>query len=163
MARRKRVRTCDECRYLPVRRGGRRWCAPCYADMKRPKRTCVNCDGVFAADQMNGRRCYGCVSKANHAKRVELVYSITPDDYKRILVFQRGVCAICQRFPRSKRLSVDHDHSCCSGPVSCGQCVRGLLCKACNRDCLGHLRDSTQALQRAIDYLNDWPARQALA
>ncbi|MGH7867573.1 MAG: endonuclease domain-containing protein, partial [Candidatus Dormibacteraceae bacterium] len=36
------------------------------------------------------------------------------------------------------------------------------LCKPCNRDVLGHLRDDPAALQRAIDYLTNPPARAVL-
>jgi hypothetical protein len=40
--------------------------------------------------------------------------------------------------------------------------VRGLLCSTCNSRVLGHLRDSTEALERAIDYLHNPPAVQAI-
>jgi ribosomal protein S27AE len=120
--------------------------------MKRPKRECASCAGVFAADQMNGRRCYPCVSLANHGKRITETYGLTAEMYQELFDFQEGRCWICHRVPRSKRLHVDHSHV--TGAV------RGLLCKADNRDVLGHLRDSVEALQRAIDYLQNPPAKR---
>jgi hypothetical protein len=108
-------------------------------------------------------RCKACASSRAHGKRVQETYSITPGQYAQILAAQGGVCFICQRKPVAKRLACDHDHSCCPGPVSCGRCVRGLLCRSCNRDVLGHLKDDVAALQRAIDYLTDPPARAVLA
>jgi hypothetical protein len=101
-----------------------------------------------------GRRCRPCVSKANHEKRVAEVYGLGDGEYDLLLANQDGACAICLRKPGAKRLAVDHNHE--------TEEVRGLLCKACNRDVLGHLRDDPEALQRAIEYLNDPPARRVL-
>jgi hypothetical protein len=87
------------------------------------------------------------------------VYAITPEVYAALYRLQGGHCAICQRATgERKRLAVDHDHSCCNGPTSCGQCVRGLLCKSCNQT-LGRFRDSPEAFERAAAYLRHPPAR----
>lgn len=103
---------------------------------------------------MQGLRCRPCVSKANHEKRVGETYGLEAGEYDLLLANQDGVCAICQRKPGAKRLAVDHNHD--TGEV------RGLLCRACNRDVLGHLRDDPEALQRAISYLTNPPARAVL-
>lgn len=59
-------------------------------------------------------------------------YGLTVDDYSRMLREQKGGCAICKRPPGKRALAVDHDHKCCPTSKSCGKCVRGLLCPACN-------------------------------
>jgi len=64
-------------------------------------------------------------SDRTHELRVMRVYGLEPGQYARMLAEQFGRCAICMKQPRSKRLSVDHDHT--SGRV------RGLLCQPCNR------------------------------
>lgn len=105
-----------------------------------------------------GPRCYThhqrrkqALSKDRHSAHVEKTYGITGEEYQRLYEAQGGVCAICQRATGARRrLAVDHDHA--TGYV------RGLLCKTCNYKVLGHFRDDTQALFRAIDYLNDPPA-----
>ncbi|MGW2207160.1 endonuclease VII domain-containing protein [Streptomyces sp. NPDC001774] len=92
-----------------------------------------------------------------HAKRVLRTYGL--DDYPALHAFQGGRCAICRRATgASKQLAVDHDHSCCPGPNSCGQCIRGLLCSICNR-LLGHGRDDPQFFKRVIAYLYHPPAQ----
>ncbi|UBI10020.1 endonuclease VII domain-containing protein [Corynebacterium coyleae] len=90
-------------------------------------------------------------SRARHGSHILETYGITSEEYEAIYKAQGGRCAICQRATgRSKRLAVDHDHATLF--------VRGLLCKSCNRNVLGHLRDDPEALQRAINYLAHPPA-----
>ena len=61
-----------------------------------------------------------------------------------------GKCHVC-RVADAK--VVDHNHACCQGVYSCGQCVRGLLCGQCNT-ALGLLLDKRQTLVYAIEYLD---------
>lgn len=77
-------------------------------------------------------------------------YGITPETYQQLFTQQEGKCAICSSSEvsvarRSYNLFVDHDHE--TGKV------RGLLCHHCNTG-LGHFKDKTEALQKAIEYLN---------
>jgi hypothetical protein len=88
-------------------------------------------------------------------RRLLLTYGISGEDYWAIYEAQEGRCYICRRGTGArKRLSVDHCHK--TGVV------RGLLDTGCNKWVLGLLRDDTEALQRAIDYLNDPPAVRLL-
>lgn len=72
-------------------------------------------------------------------------YKLTKQMYLDLLEQQNGVCAICHNPPKRNWLAVDHDHSCCPGIKSCGNCVRGLLCGSCN-SFLGRVGDTTEAL-----------------
>lgn len=94
-------------------------------------------------------------AKIKHGRWILSTYGITSEEYDAIYAAQGGKCAICQRATGArKKLSVDHDHA--TGEV------RGLLCTPCNRDVLGHLRDSVMALLRAVRYLLHPPARKVL-
>lgn len=56
-------------------------------------------------------------------------------------------------------LVVDHDHRCCpGGSHSCGKCVRGLICRACNA-AAGQLYDSPAAARALADYLDGWQVK----
>lgn len=92
-------------------------------------------------------------------------------EYQRMFSAQDGRCAICgnaetrasSKFGNSSgRLAVDHDHSCCPGTRSCGKCVRGLLCRACNSG-LGQFGDDAARIKAALDYLMARPASREKA
>ena len=77
------------------------------------------------------------------------LYGITLADYRRLLVHQEGVCAVCARPPVTRALHVDHDHK--------TKVVRGLLCLDCNRRVVGRQRDP-EKLRAAARYLESPPA-----
>lgn len=78
-------------------------------------------------------------------------YGLTSADVDALVVQQDGLCAICARRAPEH---VDHDHV--SGAV------RGVLCSGCNQG-LGNFRDDTDALRRAIDYLETPTWQRTLA
>ncbi len=119
---------------------------------------CVN---RKALDGLQGQ-CRGCTAAAHRAavaadpryvqrKRLKQRYNMTLEQYDALLEKQGGVCAICHQ-PDWRELSVDHDHRCCADDSSCGNCVRGLLCDACNRS-IGRMKDDPVRLIAAALYL----------
>ena len=82
----------------------------------------------------------------NHERNLRVKYGISVEDYNAMFHAQEGRCAICLKHQSKlkRRLHVDHDHA--TGAI------RGLLCQHCN-NVLGLLCDETDALQRAISYL----------
>ena len=82
----------------------------------------------------NKKAYYSNNRDASHSWRLKKLYKITLEEYDFLLEQQDGHCALCSTTPEEngKRLSVDHDHSCCPGKMTCGNCIRGLLCYKCN-------------------------------
>ena len=142
-------------RYADVRRGvkkindkGQYWCLECQAYLSPKKFTSLKSGKIPA-------RCRKCDSARQHALRIEKVYGITIEAYNLLLEWQGGVCYICRKPSRVRRLSVDHDHN--TGKV------RGLLCRRCNREILGYFaNDQIDVFQRAIDYLTEPPLDQVV-
>lgn len=73
---------------------------------------------------------------------------------------QNGCCAICLKPETMVRkgkvvaLSVDHNRACCPTEKSCGKCIRGLLCYACNTG-IARFNDDVSTLKKAIKYINN--------
>lgn len=102
---------------------------------------------------------------SEHERHRQFVYSLrwrwnlTEEQYDAMLVSQSGGCAICHTSDPGGgrgRFCIDHNHACCPDQSSCGLCVRGLLCLACNR-ALGLLRDDAARFRSAATYLEDHP------
>ena len=78
-----------------------------------------------------------------------------------ILVGQRGGCAICgvpyADIP-GQRLAMDHDHAHCPGKKGCPNCIRGMLCNACN-NMLRAAKDNPALLRKAANYLDSYVIR----
>lgn len=95
----------------------------------------------------------------DNRRRVSRLYKfgLTPEAFDALLAAQGGRCAVCgtdnpKRGNRVATWTIDHDHSCCPGKTSCGECVRGLLCSPCNRG-MGILGDDPDILEAAAAYL----------
>lgn len=94
------------------------------------------------------------LAQCNFGRDLKRKYKIGCGDYFHLLSLQNSCCKICNvsedNFTR--RLHVDHDHDCCPGSTSCGQCIRGLLCANCNIG-LGKIKDDLTIVQSMIEYL----------
>jgi hypothetical protein len=157
-------------KYAKAQDGLKPWCKVCVReyDMAEddPKRVmprkiqgteihCRYCEQYLPKSSFwsNNTYCRECTVALGHIKNLKN-YGLTRDDYVNMEKSQNGVCKICGESEKyNKRLSVDHDHLCCSGIKSCGKCIRGLLCSRCNRG-LGIINDDVRLLQNMIEYLN---------
>jgi hypothetical protein len=103
------------------------YCKPCWN---------AYCKERWIADSQNPERLR--VRRAGHLRTK---YGITLEQYEAMAETQGGVCAICGGPPEKGArkigrlgpvFSVDHDHACCPGKITCGKCIRGLICERCN-------------------------------
>jgi hypothetical protein len=93
-------------------------------------------------------------NNCNKSKNILKKYGITNREMALKLEAQGGGCEICgSKKPQGDaNWHVDHDHSCCPGTITCGECIRGILCGFCNR-ALGQFFDSPENLLNARDYI----------
>lgn len=103
------------------------------------------------------------------AQDLKKMFKVTPEWYAAKEVEQGGCCAICKQ-PESEihcqtkkvmRLAIDHDHKCCSGPKSCGKCVRGLVCIKCNM-ALSRVEALPNFGELALDYLASYTVQSGV-
>lgn len=129
-------------------------------------KTCVTCGEEKPTDEFyfQRRACKPCVREDqrrfrdsqpdyNHARNLQRRYGLSVDEYQTLLANQNFACPICEveisntiEYKGKRPVAVDHNHE--TGDV------RGILCSMCNL-MLGHARENTSILYRAIVYLSE--------
>lgn len=143
-----KVRECRDCKLLPANERPK---------VPRP----ITSPGPRCSTHARVRR--AALKARNHELHVAKTYGLPPGLYDEILKAQGGRCAWCQLAEgKSRRLAVDHDHACCPGSISCGRCVRGLLCSPCNQFLGFQMRDNLASVRRGIEYLRFPPAQAVI-
>ena len=79
-------------------------------------------------------------------------YGIDPERLDAMLEAQDRSCGLCGKGFSNNEIFVDHDHDCCPTAKTCGNCVRAILCRACNQG-IGLLQESPELLRAAADYI----------
>lgn len=104
-----------------------------------------------------GPRCYTCSRAAKRVSKDKAhetysarVYGVPPGLYPKLIEYQGGRCAICQRATgKRKRLANDHRHK--------DGMWRGALCGPCN-EFVGRCGDNPEVFLRGYWYLINPPA-----
>jgi hypothetical protein len=127
---------------------------PCKCGQPRHKGAkCKECYNTYMREYMERYR----GTQGLHGRReydLQRVYGIGLDEYEGMYNTQNGQCDICGT-DMGESPHIDHDHACCDKKGSCGECVRGLLCNACNTG-IARFRDDPDTLLKAITYLKKW-------
>ena len=143
-----------------MRSGLSSWCRECTKRIKRESNQRVR--EKDPDKYIERRREYVRKYRERHPERVKKSdrrrslkkFGITPEEYDRMLSNQGGKCFLCNA-ESEKNLAVDHDHLCCEGKKSCGNCIRALLCANCNT-ALGLVGDDIQILKKMIEYIQEF-------
>ena len=129
-------------------------------------KTCPKCGEEKLTDDFYFQRnaCKPCVREHqrnfrnsrpdyNHARNLQRRYGLSVDEYRTLVENHNFACAICKveisdalGYTGKRSVVVDHNHE--TGDV------RGILCSKCNL-VLGHARESTEILYKAIVYLSE--------
>lgn len=91
----------------------------------------------------------------------EKKYKMTLEQIERMIIEQGDACKLC-RGELGDTWTVDHDHACCPKAYTCGQCIRGVLCRRCNI-ALGMFREDPELLIAASIYVTQRSDALALA
>jgi hypothetical protein len=89
-------------------------------------RLCTCCREYKPEDEFGKGKIKIYCKDCKKLKSIAEKYKLAPDEYKELI---DAGCEICGSY---KKLVVDHNHACCPGGATCGDCVRSVLCIKCN-------------------------------
>lgn len=140
----KTVQPIDQFPLVGVRAPGKRRaaCKSCKRRAARKEHLVQTCD---YAELLRRKR------NAKHLRR----YGLTIEQRNEYIASRGGRCEACGARPEQSfggSLCIDHDHGCCPTEITCGYCLRGVLCYHCNL-AVGYLRDSATTARDLADYL----------
>lgn len=91
------------------------------------------CRNHYTRMKLNGTIEYKAFKRPKDNKirdyNLRVKYLITIDQFNEMSI---NGCEICGDNPKDRSLQVDHDHNCCPTELTCGKCVRGVVCGRCN-------------------------------
>lgn len=97
--------------------------------------------------------CKSCKNGRQRDKHNKYTYNLTKREYEGMLRRQGNQCDACGgEFGSRRDICVDHDHNCCPGERSCGECVRALLCQDCNIS-LGRMKECPKRIRALASYV----------
>jgi len=93
-------------------------------------------------------------------RRLKNKYKMTVEQWNTLAENGCNVCGAEVGSATERNLHVDHDHACCPGQMSCGKCIRGVVCNKCNtaigRYEKGTLRNDYPNRDKIIQYLDNY-------
>ncbi|MEX5258012.1 endonuclease domain-containing protein [Kocuria arenosa] len=131
-----------------------------------PSSTCTWCGEWKPESEFGGRainpdglerQCKVCLKDRSRRARMRSRlkrYNLTAERWAQMVEDCHGQCPACHRTMSEKDMAIDHDHSCCPGRnISCGQCVRGIICHRCNLR-IGYFLDDPEMMREVAAYLD---------
>lgn len=125
---------------------------------RRGRKQCRECREWFPPESYRASNSksglWGDCEPCRRAKRQASHHGTTRASLRIIYDQQNGDCPVCNEALSWEGWHIDHDHTCCPGKFSCGNCIRGLLHSGCNT-LLGWARDDSDILRNAAAYLDE--------
>lgn len=140
----------------PIRAQRPNW-APAERDSEGRK-LCTRCE-LWLPEKLFSKRKTSSDKLATYCKAChsayarESRYNLTAEDLMAMIHQQGGTCRLCPA-RLADGYCVDHNHECCPGTKTCGECVRGLLCQECNK-LIGKLESDRERLTKMLAYLKE--------
>ena len=88
---------------------------------------CLACAAHCDEHEVQVTDCGGCYKARRTRAALKSKYKLSHERMSEVEALTN-----CEACGRVATLSVDHDHACCPGQMSCGRCIRGSICQPCN-------------------------------